>query len=158
MANKNYYRYTNSNNNPMSDWGHAMFADSVEKVSCHTQYGHNAWTFEPTENTKHIDDLANEIKEAWIEEQSLYEERGYYSSSNGDDITFWLDEELDADELISLLNPTDIVNSADGWDSDLGIWFYAKIAEKMNLDAVLTDDGAVVWSTETIKRDTSNDW
>lgn len=158
MTAKTYHRYTHSSNNPMSDWGHAMFADSVDKVNYHHHYGHNAWVFEPTANTAHIDDLADEVKAAWVSELDKYAECGCYSSDCGDDITYWLDEGLDADELVSLLNPDSIVNTAAAWDCDLGIWFFSKVAEKHNLDAVLTNDGAIVWNAETIKRDASNDW
>ena len=153
-----YHRYTSNPDKPMSDWYHAMFSDSVEKINYNSYYGCNAWVFVPNEKTAHVDDLMEQIKQAWEKELALYEERGFYSHSDGNDIEYWLQEGYDADTIAASFNPEKIVNSADAWDSELMIWFYNRIAKPNGLDAVITDDGAVVWNENLIKRDPANDW
>lgn len=132
-----YYRFTNSNN-PMSDWGHAMFAENREAVE---HYGANEYIFDG-QGAVSINDLKDLIITAWNECQesedfgSLYEKHFM---------------EITAEEVFDNLNPEDIVNSADGWDTELVVWFWEFIAEPSNIMAVTTWDGAIVFDENLIK-------
>lgn len=139
---KRYFRYTGQSGKPMSDWGHAMFADEdgLHKVSGGT-YGKNPFFYDGT-NGVHIKDLEDAFKQKWSEAQDLG-----FTRIGDDSIT-----ELSPSQAFELFNPTDIVDSAGAWDNgDLLEWFYENVAEPNNIGAVLTDDGAIVFDENLIK-------
>lgn len=133
-----YYRCTNSDS-PMSDWGHAMFADSLERVD---HYGKNVFVFDG-QGAVNIYDLEDKIRQAWAKSQEsgdfgeMYDE--YYQS-------------LSADEVFESFAPADIVNSAEGYDCDLVVWLYQMVLEPNGIYAVITPDGAVVFDETLINR------
>lgn len=134
-----YYRYTNSDN-PMSDWGHAMFVDNADS-SAH--YGNNLFLYDGHEAVD-IDDLKDAIKTAWDESVANgacpYDEFIDYSAYS-------------SDEIYDSFNIDDIVDSASGWDNgSLLSWIYEKVLEPKNIMAVITYDGAVVFDENLIKR------
>lgn len=159
---KPYYRYTSNPDNPMSQWGHAMFADEKDKVSEHHSYGHNAWTFSPENGDSrvaNIEDLKEKTRVAWKKTADFYNENGWYQSvGGGEDLKDFLEMNLEFDEVFSYLNPEDIVNTAEGWDGDLGIWFYHAVAEPNDIGAIITEDGAIVWDRNMIIRTRGDDW
>jgi hypothetical protein len=126
-----YYRMASSKN-PMSDWGHAMFANSMANIS--NNYGDTLYTFDGYESIK-IEDLSDVIIEA---------HRNNPLTNNG-----W---EISEDEIVAIFNPDDIVNGAGGWDDgDAFTWFWENVGDKLDLKAVLTNDGAIVFDESLIK-------
>lgn len=136
-----YHRYTNSDT-PMSDWGHAMFVD--DQSSEH--YGSNHYTFTPDAKAKEISSIEDLITTAWSQckENDDFGELndGYYQS-------------LSASEVFESFNPSDIVNSAAGWDCELMVWFWQFVAEPNDIMSVLTDDGAIVFDQDLINKEDS---
>ena len=139
-----YYRCTNKNT-PMSDWGHAMFCDDIYKIS---HYGENLYTYDGT-NGIHIKDLEGIIKSTWLQCQS--DDDWTLAEANGADMDYY--KNLSADEICKLLNPTDIVDTAAAWDSELCTWFWFYIAEPNGIPAVITNNGAIVWDESLIKKE-----
>lgn len=130
-----YYRWTRTSN-PMSDWGHAMFADADDRWSgafCHIL---NSSDCTP------ISTLMDDIKVAWTTCQA----DEYFGQTYLDEYT----TSLDADDVAQLFDPEDIVNSAGGWDSELVCWFWEFVAEPNGILAVSTNDGAVAFDATVI--------
>lgn len=134
-----FYRYT-GRKNPMSDYGHAMFAEDQNSVG-NGCYGSNLYLYNGT-NGIVVSELEATIKTAWQECQededfgSLCDE--YFTS-------------LSADEVYNSFNPDDIVNSADGYDSrELMTWLWEKVIEPNEIQAIITNDGAVVFDSALI--------
>ena len=133
-----YYRFTNKNT-PMSEWGHAMFAENRDDVM---HYGRNEYVLDKA-HTVDIYDLEDEIKAAWVKSQEedefgeMYDD--YYKS-------------LSADEVFECFVPEDIVNSAAGYDCDLVVWLWQFILEPKGIMAVRTPDGAVCFDESLIER------
>ncbi len=158
-----YYRYTNSDTRVMSEWGYAMFGNDKERVGG-MLYGGHAWEFDANSSNGVYDilDLEKETRSAWEKTIRDFEENGYYIGANGEDLTDFInqikDEGKSFDDVFSYLNPKDIVDSAEAWDSDLGIWFYANVAEPNGVLAVVTNDGAIVWDESLIKRVSEYDY
>lgn len=131
-----YYRFTGSMN-PMSDWGHAMFSDDIDVV---TSYGAFLHVFDgklgiSIEKLKRdiINQWEDDLKDGYIED--YYE---YYSRFSGE-------------EIYKTFNPRNIVDSAEGYDSELVEWLWDRVLEDMNIYAVITMDGAVVFDERLIK-------
>ncbi len=158
---KPFYRYT-SKNSPLSQWGHAMFADDKEKVVEHYSYGRKAWIFSPKatdSRVRNIEDLKEKTRIEWKKTVDFYNENGYYKTvGGGEDLKDFIEMNLSFDEVFSYLNPTRIVDSAEGWDGDLGIWFYHAVAEPNDIMAIVTQDGAIVWDDDMIIRSSRDDW
>lgn len=132
-----YYRFTEQAS-PMSDWGHAMFAENRDKVE---GYGSNEYTLCST-NTVSIYDLEEIIKSTWIECQ----ENENFGVLNGDF------SDVSADTVFEAFCPTNIVDSAQGYDHDFVCWLWDMILEPKNIMAVRTQDGAVCFDEELIKK------
>ncbi|ALS22281.1 hypothetical protein [Paenibacillus naphthalenovorans] len=134
-----YYRFTNSNS-PMSDWGHAMFAEDRYKVE---NYGKNEYTI-TSDKTVDIYDIKDLIINKWIECQ----ENEYFGSLS--ETGYWLT--VDAEEIFESFNPTNIVDSAEGYDHDIVCWLWEMVLEPNNIMAVRTYDGAVCFDEELIEK------
>lgn len=129
-----YYRFSNSQN-PMSEWGHAMFAENRDSVQ---HYGENESHFNGEKGIR-IEDLHDLIVNAW--EKTV--EYGL------EPIGF---EELEAEEIYNEFNPDDIVMSAQAWDcAELIEWFCENVAIPNDIQAVITNDGAIVFEEELIQ-------
>lgn len=124
-----YFRFTNKNN-PMSDWGHAMFADDRNMVEF---YGKNEFTLDIA-NTVSIYDLENAIKDAWNEDPcSEY-------------------AHLSADEAFAAFCPEEIVNSAEAYDCELVCWLWNAVLAPARIMAIRTDNGAVCFDESLIAK------
>ena len=137
---KTYYRYTNQNT-PISDWGHALFAENEEEVK---HYGENKYTF--NDKTKDIADLKDVIAKAWEEDR--------INGFNGDfgnmaDIEHW--QEFDGEEIANEFDPEDIVDAAQAWDTELVMWVWERILGPNGIYAVATYNGAVVFDEDIIE-------
>lgn len=135
------YRFT-SKDTPMSDWGHAMFADDRSAVS-NGGYGKNEYHVPLNELTS-ADDIEDAIREAWenrdLSRTMNVSEAKYYGGLSADDIV---------DDLV---NVDDIVNTAKGYDSPLVSWLYESVIDPMDIKGIKTRDGAVVFDPSIIKK------
>lgn len=126
-----YYRFTDSSN-PMSNLGHAMLSNDPYT---NANYGDNLFVFNG-DNAVGINTLTDKII------QKLQEDDDYC--------------DMDINELASLFNPRDIVDSAGAWDdNNLVAWFWNNIAEPMDIMAITTNDGAIVFD-ESLLQQTEN--
>jgi hypothetical protein len=133
----NYYRCNNNEENPMSDYGHAMFvfgdADNV------AHYGNIIWTVDGNKYPG----------EATLREL-------IFNALENDDLPTSLEdmiEDFGKDEIVDSFFPEDIVNSAEAYDNaDLVWWFYETVIEPNGFDGVKTDDGAVSFNPNDITR------
>ncbi len=127
------YRYTHTAD-PMSELGHAMFADDESRVEGGS-YGKHAWTVDIDELTP-IEDLDEHIRAAYRTEIASNDESDLPSAFR----------DLGEEEFVALFDPEDIVDSAGAYDdSDLNSWVYWTVIEPRNIKGVKTSDGAVVW-------------
>jgi hypothetical protein len=134
------YRFT-AKDSPMSDWGHAMFADNRDAVS--GIYGKNEYRV-PVEGLTDVRDLDDAIRAAW-------ESRDLGRSMNATDAAYY--DDLTPDDIIDqLINVDDIVNTAKGYDSPLVNWLYDAVIEPRGIRGIKTPDGAVVFDPEIIKK------
>jgi len=143
-----YHRFTNSEN-PMSNWGHAMFSTNRSKVE---NYGKNEFTFKSTkDNRRTIKSLKALIIKTWkYDQQNGF--TGDFGNGCTDDYYYNVEEnDVDALSIYNSFDPSDIVDSANAWDSDLYQWFWERIAEPNGIMAVTTQDGAIVFDVELIK-------
>lgn len=133
--------------NPMSDWGHAIFADNFSSISCYG--GKNKTTFY-VESADLVDVL--DIRAEIIQQKEAF----------SPDECYFLDEEeiaeienlfsLSDDNFFSMFNPSDIVMSAEAYDNySLLSWLYNTVIEPMEIGGVKTADGAVTFNPEIIK-------
>lgn len=130
-----YHRFTRKST-PMSDYGHAMFAEDRDMVSqC---YGDHEYLYDGSNGTS-IEDLKDTIISAWGEDAEM----GLLPIGYGD---------VSAEDAYNCFNPDDIVMSAGAWDDgDALVWFWERIAEPMGISAITTSDGAIVFDESLIK-------
>lgn len=134
--------------NPMSDWGHAMFADEgvnayfpddiyeLEKSNRH------AFFVEKNQLTA-FDDVKDIISQTWEDDRrkEILSDYGFSEEQM----------KLKKEELLELFNPSDIVDDALGFDSlEFTTWFKERIAEEYNIDGIKTNDGAIVFNKNII--------
>lgn len=130
-----YYRYTHSKN-PMSDYGHAMFAANRGRVEGGT-YGEYEHHYDGTDGVR-IEDLYDLIREAWADEATRPAD-AYYAS-------------LTAEQVCACFTPEDIVDGADGFDSgEMLTWLWEQVCEPEGIMALLTPDGAIVFDRALIE-------
>lgn len=129
-----YYRFSNSTN-PMSEWGHAMFSEKRESVE---HYGKNEFIYNGNHGVK-IEELEASIISQWEKTvETGMAPMGY--------------EEMEAQTVFQSFNPSDIVMSAEAWDSsELLTWFCEAIAIPQDIQAVITNDGAIVFDSALIR-------
>ena len=130
---------------PMSDWGHAMFADDPEAIS---QYGTQAWVVDKKELTD-VNELLPEI-ERKIKEQI---DNGKIYNYNFAD---YIEEKSEAEikDIIKEFNPKDIVESAEAYDNgDFLEWLFNEVCEPKGVKGIKTDDGSIVFDQSIIYPD-----
>lgn len=130
-----YYRFSN-NENPMSNWGHAMFAEDRAHVEHYGEYEYHYHG----DHSVNIEDIRDLIIDAWNQTvEGCMEPIGF--------------EEYDAEAIYNEFNPEDIVMSAQAWDcAELIEWFCENVAIANDITAVITNDGAIVLDADLIKR------
>jgi len=135
-------RYTGSDKDPMSEYGHAMFvnADKEDRV---LGYGDNRWAYDRSSGTD-VEDLKSDFISKWDEDR----ESGLIPQSDvGADFN-----DISGEEIWSSVNPKDIVDSAGFWDEGkLMQWYYERVAEPNGVGAINTQDGSIVWDKDLIK-------
>ena len=141
-----YYRGTRSNEDPMSDWGHAMFTDNKDRAYFDDDGDNTGWIYDGTDGV-HITDLYPMIVEAWSEDW----ENDNFSRCN---MKQWCPKS--GEEVAEGFNPSDIVDHAGNWDhDDLLPWIWERILEPKGIDAVITEDGAIVFEPSLIRKITA---
>jgi len=139
-----YYRFTNSDS-PMSNWGHAMFSANRDKVE---NYGVNEFVFTSTkDNRRTIKSLKSLIIKTW-----KYDQKNGFTGDFGNGCTDNYYYSVDATYVYNSFNPSNIVETADAWDSELYQWFWERIAEPNEIMAVTTQNGAIVFDTGLIAK------
>lgn len=136
----NYHRYTN--NGPMSEWGHAMFAKgNPYRVSF---YGDNHYTFDG--NAPHIGTIISDIKARILEDV----EQGYSNLDSDFDLLGITEDNID--EFVTAYNPSDVVDTAGAWDNSYLLAAAWSVLESKEIYAVLLDDGAIVFDESLINK------
>lgn len=136
MDDLSYRRYPS--NNPMSDWGHAMFSDDPYHIE---QYGNRLFGVFLTDLVD-VEDLKPQIAEAW--EKSL---ASPFSMIHHD--SYW--EQFSGTEIAENFDPVDIVDSAEAWDNpELVQWFFEECDFWEGFRGLKTRDGAIVWDQDII--------
>lgn len=128
------------NNNCLSSWGHAMFADDKQTIC--NNYGREfrdpKWFTVEKSELVDIDDL----KEAII---AAFENR------EEGELDYW--DDLDSEEFFAMYDPEDIVNSAEAYDNgELLEWLYESVIEPNDIAGIKTWDGAIVFDASIIRR------
>lgn len=130
-----YYRFTHSRN-PMSDYGHAMFAANRDRVADSNGYGPVEHHYDGTDGVK-IEELYDKIRSAWADEESRPLD-AYYAG-------------LTDEQVCQCFTPVDIVDGADGFDSgEMTQWLWDQVCEPEGIMAIITPDGAVVFDPDLI--------
>ena len=136
------YRFYDSDD-PMSRAGYAMFADDAYRNGS-SYGGDHARAFSVAEqDLTPISELESKIVEA---------------RHRSDEKTPWVLEDyadLDDSEFAKLFDPDDIVQSADAWDNeDLVQWFAEEVVLPMDepIAGVKTSDGAIAFDRDIIRR------
>lgn len=136
MDDLSYRRYPSDN--PMSNWGHAMFSDDPYRIE---QYGNHLFGVFLTDLVD-VEDLKSQIAEAW--EKSL---ASPFSMIHND--SYW--EQFSGTEIAENFDPADIVESAEAWDNpELVRWFFEECDFWEGLQGIKTRDGAIVWDQDII--------
>ena len=130
-----YYRFTQTEN-PMSDYGHAMFVlDDRDRVDNYGKYEHH---YDGGGGVK-IEDLYEAITAAW-EGAEEWERIKTISP------------QLTAEEVCEMFTPEDIVDSANGFDNGEAMqWLWEQVLDGPGIMAVITPDGAIVFDEKLIR-------
>ncbi len=138
-----------SGGSPMSDYGHAMFADDPKNWirADERLLGGNGDVYAIRhELLTDINDLKEEITEKWDEDRS----EGF---ANAPMILSDYLENITGEEIAEEFDPKDIVDSARAYDNDELIqWFYDRVIEPAGIAGVKTSDGAVAFDDSAIER------
>ncbi len=131
-----YYRYTQTSD-PMSDWGHAMFAAEDGRWD-----GPHRWLYDGTDAVD-IDTLRDDVIATWDAEcwDTYLGDYALYAHSNKD---------ATGEQVADACNPVDIIDSAGIYDSEAMIWLWERILEPRGIYAITTSDGAIVFDRDLI--------
>ena len=134
---------------PMSDYGHAMFADdpsSYIAAEVNLLRGSRGIYAVRHDLLTDINDLKKEIARRWDEDRDD-------AFDNAPMITDEYLEGVTGEEIAEEFDPKDIVDSAAAYDNyELTQWFYDRVIEPGEIAGVKTSDGAVVFDDSAIQR------
>lgn len=137
----------------MPSVGYAMFSrTSINGIDRGSDFGNNFYVFYETDKTIRIEELYDIIAETWDK---------YKNSQKYDEAKFCYLNDLDGYDVALTYNPADIVTSADGWDNlDMVGWLWDYVLCNMDIDAIITNDGALVFNGDVIidTELTKDDW
>lgn len=156
-----FVRYTRRDTSPMSDYGHAMFAQlsgaAERREGLSRTYGDIAWSFDPSQKgVARIADLESVMRSEWKKTMRQVENYEYYSEG-GENLEQFIGQ--DFDEIFSSFSPKSIITSAGAYDDpDLTAWLWFKVLEPRGLGAVVTPDGAIVYDETLIQRRPESDY
>lgn len=128
-----YVRRT-KNDNPMSDWGHAMFVEGTPDTL--GAYGDVVHRFDG-KNAMPISDLKEKMEAAYEKYPAFFSE--YEDIEDFEDLYHWFD-------------PDDIVDSAEAYDNaDFLEWLYTRVLSPNGIEAITTQQGAIVFDPDLIE-------
>jgi len=129
---------------PMSDWGHALFADDGDSVKHYGDFHYTVDTARLGDKLVYADsnEFTNALRSALDEYGDDYGLNSYQQDGQ-------TREEL-IEALVDEANPDDIVNSAGIWDSDLVELVWNKVMEPNGWTVVKTDDGGIAFEESDI--------
>ena len=154
-----YYRRTATGEGPIDSVGYGMFV----KEECREQiisYGEQEWVYDDThdKNCMKIEDIKEDIISRYIDDVATKRIEDYL------DIRYLIPDEYYVDEFASIIaetakniadsyDPDDIVESAAGFDDlELTFWLWERVLEPKEINAIITNNGAVVFGDELINR------
>lgn len=139
------FRANRNAESPMSAWGHAMFTDNPESNQV---YGDFWWAVDSADLTD-----INDLREAILTARREFYPDTAYDMTDDMVADFERLNERSDDEFFGFFNPEDIVDSADAYDSDtLCVWVWNNVFEPLGIRGVKTQDGAVVYDADIIRR------
>ena len=134
------YRFSNSEN-PMSEMGHAMFADSEGNVE---HYGQNRYVVDANKLTS-FDDVKLLIEKAYDEAAA-----DDFDSMKNFDIDEYSYQDKEA--FVDSFDPEDIIDNADGYDNPgMNAWLYEYVLEPNGIAGIRTQNGGVVYDESLIQ-------
>lgn len=134
------YRFSNSEN-PMSEMGHAMFADSEGNVE---HYGQNRYAVDANKLTS-FDDVKPLIEKAYDEAAA-----DDFDSMKNFDIDEYSYQDKGA--FVDSFDPEDIIDNADGYDNPgMNAWLYEYVLEPNGIAGIRTQNGGVVYDESLIQ-------
>lgn len=134
------YRFSNSEN-PMSEMGHAMFADSEGNVE---HYGQNRYVVDANKLTS-FDDVKPLIEKAYDEAAA-----DDFDSMKNFDIDEYSYQDKGA--FVDSFDPEDIIDNADGYDNPgMNAWLYEYVLEPNGIAGIRTQNGGVVYDESLIQ-------
>ncbi len=141
-----YDRWAGSSS-PMSRAGYAMFAESSTHdrvVGRGSKFGNTLYIYYG-KDAVHVDDIRKNIIKAWNEDVETDDIPSGMQTAIMDGIT--------AEDIADSFNPVDIVESADSFDDEeMTSWLYNRVLEPSGIEAVITNDGAIVFNKDLIER------
>jgi hypothetical protein len=112
-----------------------MFAEDIESVA--RAYGKNLFGYDGKKAID-VDKILDDVRVALEEDQPEFLDWDAMGTA-------------DLEDYLSYLNPEKIVDSAEAWDDPEFVeWFVDRFVEKEGIQAVLTNDGAVVFDEKLI--------
>lgn len=134
------YRFSNSDS-PMSEMGHAMFADSEGSVE---HYGRNRYVTDARQLTS-FDDVKPLIEMAYDEAAA-----DDFDSMKNFDIDEYSYQDKEA--FVNSFDPEDIIDNADGYDNPgMNAWLYEYVLEPNGIAGIRTQNGGVVYDESLIQ-------
>jgi len=145
---RRFFRFYNSDD-PMSQWGHAMFKESSSPHEALENIGHYGKNAFELETGKGIFPEAESLKKDILKQLAYDYKKGMLPLSLENQVS----EGMKGRDFIDQFNPDDIVDSAAAYDDDdIFPWFYEKVVEPKGISGVITNDGAISWEPDTIKK------
>lgn len=142
-ASDDFWRYLRATKtaSPDTGRGYMMFVDKGKNPqqtseSLSRTYGPNLWEANP------VDEIDAEDLKVLVKEE--IDKNPYFLSSLGID-------ESQIDDFISEINPKDIVNSAEVYDSDAVYPIYEHILGPRDIRSIVTNDGLIVFDEAAVR-------
>lgn len=143
----NAYNRWSKSSSPMSRAGYAMFATGNPIRG--SMFGDTLYTYYGEHGVK-INDLYDTIEQKWAE--LVNDENQMYFDPN--ELERLNEDFGDPHNVALAFNPENIVDSANAFDDEpMVAWLYNEILEPLGIEAVLTDDGAIVFNEELIRKE-----
>ena len=142
------YRYAKPDD-PMSDWGHAMFADDP------TKYGNpelgilddSLYSVKKSDLTN-ISDLRDVIINQWNED--VEDGTAYNYTFTDDELS------LSGEDIVEGFDPKDIVDTAEAFDHpEFTQWLWDRVLEPRGIVGVKTKDGGIVFDPSIIQKESN---
>ncbi len=142
------YRYAKPDD-PMSDWGHAMFADDPTKYGIpeHGILDDSLYSVKKSDLTN-ISDLRDDIINQWNED--VEDGTAYNYTFTNDELS------LSGEDIVERFDPKDIVDTAEAFDHpEFTQWLWDRVLEPRGIVGVKTKDGGIVFDPSIIQKESN---